>query len=88
MTLYGKARWDAIKEELVDTEDKNKIEAPTKSTNQLWLTFKEATTYTMQRHIPTKTCNPKDNLHYIISKIKKLIRQKAESYETVVKSGI
>ncbi len=36
----------------------------------------------MQKHIPTKTCKPKDNLLYITSEIKKLIKKQDKAFKT------
>lgn len=74
--LYKRAKWDNFSEELsadigviLDNEDNL-------TTNDLWVKLKEAINKEPEKHILHKVCKSKDNLPWITTKIRKMIKKR------------
>jgi len=52
-----------------------------KSTNELWMTFKAAMSDAMDKYIPTKICKSREQLPYMTPDIVKLIKKRIRLYK-------
>ena len=59
----------------------NYLQQHSKTTNELWLMFKDAITKAAQKYIPSKICKKRDRLPYITPELVKLIKRRDRVYK-------
>ena len=79
--LYKKAEWTKMAEELGNVQEQIEQQQHSKTTNELWLMFKDAITKAAQKYIPSKICKKRDRLPYITPEIVKLIKRRDRVYK-------
>jgi hypothetical protein len=79
--LYKRANWDTLAQEMAKVDEEMKNMPDDTSADEKWTMFRDALQAGIKNHIPMKTCKKKDNLPYINSEIKKLIKKRDRAYK-------
>lgn len=73
---YKKAKWEKIEQDLQTTRLHMKENQNHMDVNDLWNYFKNSTTDSIKKNIPTKSMGNKTTLPWVTPQIKKLINKK------------